>query len=311
MIDNAYSQTLEIIIATHTRLEALKAILDRKPKADFMISGLDRSTLYTYETMFGVAYLGRNKDNTLPFKRLYRVLKIFSLMKDGFADHPIELWCNNEYLTKDIPKDFVYPVNFAPADIEKCYMDSRPADRGGQRVTVERSICKDGDGEASETIVGDDSPGPQAVVENIDTGTDTFDLLRVCCTPRNAVKWREQPSMSVVRATPFAIQGVHIEEFSDFLPTVLTHELSHSERLLGFRKTLDIIGRESAYGFDEVCYHADHNPKDAIKNADNIAFFAIAMYLRGYDWSTGYNEGMYKKARFGDENPPQHSNPEG
>ncbi|KAF3479623.1 uncharacterized protein GIQ15_06599 [Arthroderma uncinatum] len=199
-------------------------------------------------------------------------------MKDGIQNHPIELWCGDKFYSKTFPPGTEFPDNTTPEERAKCYWDTRPKERGGQRIIENTHGCK------GNTI---------AMVEGINLGTEMFDLL-IICPKWFDTYWFEQPSMTALRGQQFEVKKKHISEIGRQLATTLIHELSHSRVLLDKRRTYDIIGEKSAYGFKEVYFHAKNNPNNALRNAADSP--VQAMYLEGYNWSTGFNEAMFEEA---------------
>ncbi|KAF0635682.1 hypothetical protein FPSE5266_20361 [Fusarium pseudograminearum] len=70
------------------------------------------------------------------------------------------------------------------------------------------------------------------------------------------------------------------------------------------------LARDMAYGFEEVfrlarCYgknKAHCGPLKAIKNADSLTFFALAMYLDEWDWHAGV--AMFPDKNYSKRGPP-------
>ncbi|KAK2855752.1 hypothetical protein FQN49_004881 [Arthroderma sp. PD_2] len=299
-IQDAYMGTLDVIEAARRRLAALEPIIKSKPSGNSMMAGIERSTMYTYETLFGTIYRGRTADNSQVFNRLDYVLgeainpaleplssvrfneltiaiDIYRKLEDGFRGHPIELWCHDRYLTKEFPPEFFFPINYPDNKREETYWDSRPENRWGQRARYRPSRC-------TGSILA--SPTPD------ETGERPFDLLKVC-PPWFENRWFAEASLFNIRGQRWGRREKHLNEYWAHLSVVLTHEITHSHIILGYKATQDIVGQRSAYGYQEANYHATTNPEMAIRNADNYALFALAMYLDAYDWSLGANDPMY------------------
>ncbi|KAK2861139.1 hypothetical protein FQN49_004505 [Arthroderma sp. PD_2] len=280
LITSALEEAPHMITVTYNRLVALEAILHRYPDGNLRVSGIDRSTLYTYEAMFGSAYAGPQGDNTKLFERLRYLVVLFKRMKDGLLNLPMEIWCNHSYKSKNFPPDYQFPAHIPPNERGPYYWDTRPAERGGQRLTLDRGPC--GTGTMAATVPMDN------------TGIGTFDLLYICMREYQTL-WSADPSMATIRETQFHPFSRYLDdrEIAKHLSSILIHELSHSKTLLTSQRTFDRVGRDKAYGFHEVYYHARTNPNHALTNADNIAYFTIAMYLSKFNWSIGSNKPMY------------------
>ncbi|KAK2853242.1 hypothetical protein FQN49_005268 [Arthroderma sp. PD_2] len=221
------------------------------------MTGMDRSTLYTFENIFGPIILAQ----------------------DRIPSHSLEVWCSEDFMSEIGPPG-EEPENLpAPADMIDMW-DLRPAEDGGQKWLRMRraSLCKTGNVVASIRV---NPPG-------------STDFIRFC--PQHLSRFLAGHELSLDLTSPVRQypDRIHLDMIRDSsMCGALIHELSHSTLLLDRMFTLDIKGETNGYYWREVIHHAQNNPVLAIKNADNFQYFVLAMFLNRNHWGTGQSEAMF------------------
>ncbi|KAL1955855.1 hypothetical protein VTO42DRAFT_8013 [Malbranchea cinnamomea] len=141
-----------------------------------------------------------------------------------------------------------------------------------------------------------------------------MDLITICPVAWNM--WRNSATLREFNNDDIAPGSTHISEIGlKSFATGLLHEISHSSPITVGDSTSDIPDdAEDAYGWDAITYHANNNPENAVKNADNFAYYVTgesthsallisspikrpsltaielqALWLDNWYWDTGFN----------------------
>ncbi|KAK2839318.1 hypothetical protein FQN49_006256 [Arthroderma sp. PD_2] len=289
-IERSYVDAHAMIRPALQRVETLRIFLQRDPTADTEISGIDRSTLYTFETFFGKLYRAPATSHPEGFERLDILKDRLNRLDIHYTSHRLEIWCSENFLTK-LPQHLI-PPDKGDEYLSKLYFDNRPADLGGQDRLYTPIRCGGENKVKAMTYSYGVFKSPSG----------SYDLVVLC--PWYFGEWFSDPPvllhfpMGELRTHRFEDRSMHLDRFAhESLAVTLIHELSHSLRLFPYphRATRDTGG----YGFKQITKTADQYPEDAIYNADNTAYFVLAMYLNLFDWSTGFNTPMFADAPFG------------
>ncbi|KAM5442712.1 hypothetical protein MferCBS31731_002095 [Microsporum ferrugineum] len=226
------------------RLRSLQKILDGNPTGETELSGIDRSTLYTFESLYGTVYLP-----LLPGGMLNRII-------DTIPNHPLDIWCDDSFYSTKIPPNIRLPK---PKEGRTLFWDTRSADDGGQILTSMEGTCANGKLYAFNIV------NPKAKRETI----------VICPSPLSQYSSLGQFQVNMLSAPEKFAKGVHIDKFRFSLVFTLIHELSHSILILRDLATSDVKGQVDSYGWKEATFHGDTNHLNAQDNADNFAFFVL------------------------------------
>ncbi|KAK2855568.1 hypothetical protein FQN49_005065 [Arthroderma sp. PD_2] len=281
LISDALADLPALLSASHNRLSRLKTILDSNPTRDTILEGSDRSTLYTFETMFGDLGFGGPGYRNRGKRYLDHIITMTNTMLGSLPTHRLEIWCGDDYISKT-PAPGIAPRPDKPND----WWDVRPAEVGGQQWTeIEpHLLCINPENMATQSSYTKSVYGD-------------YDLVVLCPHFLDTFIHSDDELTSPYRAlrdVEFDQGAVSLDEIAYYnLAFVMLHELSHSKILLGDIRTDDVKGLADGYGFAEVAYHGESNSDKAVENA--------AMGLYNHDWSTGSNHDMYEDGPAGDQ----------
>ncbi|KAK2865142.1 hypothetical protein FQN49_003876, partial [Arthroderma sp. PD_2] len=111
LINSALNDARLALRAAAMRLDSLAGILERKPGIADTISGIDRVTQWTFESIYVAPWRVEmdEEDKALNVRGLDMVKKlhyIIERMLDGFNDdgYPLlEIWCGDDFFSKTLP----------------------------------------------------------------------------------------------------------------------------------------------------------------------------------------------------------------
>ncbi|KAF3480776.1 putative Protein kinase [Arthroderma uncinatum] len=258
-----------------------------------VVPGIERSTLYTFESLFG--FVSRGKDGYPGRWKVERILNRLNVLIAGLENLRIDMWCNDAFLSPDAPPG-TPPHDSPPTPGSAVWWDSRPlADDGQKWMKIADDVfCINPNTHAVNPVVAVTYSNP----------TSRIPLLMKICPDTLAEMVRTSIQTDMRHRPRLHIDGISLDSVRDgSLTTTLIHELTHSDFLLGDDVTEDIEGMESAYGWAEAVYIARVSENDALENADNFALFVLAMFLSLNHWGTGVSEKMFDAAPW-DLSPP-------
>ncbi|KAM5441182.1 hypothetical protein MferCBS31731_003609 [Microsporum ferrugineum] len=298
-IKKSYTDAYYAVGTALKRLNALQSFLQTRPAVDTVIKGIDRSTLYTFETLFGNLYNGPSKGYPEGYKRL-KILFEFDGSKNirierltrldrYYHSYRWEIWCSENFLAP-LPQDMI-PTDKGDAYISKLYFDDRPEGLGGQRRIYCPLRCGGKSNVRAMTLHFSATQSPSG----------SYDIVVLC--PWYFDNWfggddTLNSPLDGLRQHQFDDKSVHLDMISrKTLALTLIHEITHSLKLFPYPMRAT---RDFGYYFDQITKLAQEDPDDAIYNADNTAYFVIdeAMRMDMYDWSEGFNKPMYADTPF-------------
>ncbi|OJD26785.1 hypothetical protein ACJ73_01826 [Blastomyces percursus] len=144
--------------AAQNRLRDLNALLDTWYGYDDIIPGVERSTQYTYEALFGTVYAGKTSpeylfQNMEMRSRFYYVQgRLDKLQEIIMGDEPLEIYCSDDFITTTFPMNIVIlptrqthtgtVVGLQVVDLSLAlylHMRNDPRSSGGQQSVYERA----------------------------------------------------------------------------------------------------------------------------------------------------------------------------
>ncbi|KAF3480777.1 putative Protein kinase [Arthroderma uncinatum] len=207
--------------------------------------------------------------------------------------HKVDVWCSEDYMSPTAPPGTPPPDTPTPEHLSD-WWDVRPAEDGGQQWLRmhELAFCK------NEILIASIRAQP----------TGSTDFIKMC--PGHLDRFIAGSNLAFDLLAPVRRydNGVHLDQIRDAsTPVVLLHELSHSIILLEVdhrtSMIVDLKGQDKGYYWREVIYHATNNAYNALKNADNFAYFVLAMYLHKNHWATGLSEPTFNDGPARDSPP--------
>ncbi|EEH10752.1 hypothetical protein HCBG_00207 [Histoplasma capsulatum G186AR] len=126
----------KIVASVLKRIGDLGDLLDSGYGYEDIIRGVQRSTQYTYEALFGTVYFGpdekylfKNLDARVRFQRVRGRLE--KLHKVIMSDEPLFIWCQDDFFTSTFP----FPVDRSTL-LPNTFWDDRQPGVGGQSYIV-------------------------------------------------------------------------------------------------------------------------------------------------------------------------------
>ncbi|KAK2853241.1 hypothetical protein FQN49_005267 [Arthroderma sp. PD_2] len=290
-IERSLAGVRHAFVMTRYRLRNLRNFLETNPTGDSEMKGIDRSTLYTFESIYGPVYIPKNAGGYIGAHRINHVMGMLDKLIDRIPSHGLDIWCSDDFLDEMPPPGTERPEVNVPKD-QGLFYDLRTVEEGGQRWIITYP-CE------NASLV--------AVLHRTRLTLVDRDTIRICPRVMEALP-PSDPILDDTRIAARAFEdGVPLDSFhSSSLANTLIHELSHSYIILGSLATDDVDGMH-AYYWEGITYHATE-PARALRNADNFAYFAVvlpskAMLLGKNHWGTGLSEPMLKDGPARDSPP--------
>ncbi|KKZ62237.1 hypothetical protein EMCG_03299 [[Emmonsia] crescens] len=268
----------ELIRSAQNRMRDLEALLDTFYDDDDIIIGMQRSTQYTYEALFGTVYWGPQDENFVKNfegreRFNYVKARLAKLQEMALGNARLQLWCTDDFITTRFPSRI--DIDTLPPN---AFWDDRTTDSGGQEMIVLDRAAKCN----VDAVVGN-----KAFTVTSRPGNERIGTMILC--PQNLYVGdpisRELPPLAEfhkVRTTVFpneyAIDTVvHRNIIFLFLSMLSRLELDGNEPTISIAPP-PVAGRH-LFGWEAAAMLPMIHPKEALDNA--------ALALDKNDWSTG------------------------
>ncbi|PGH03306.1 hypothetical protein GX51_04176 [Blastomyces parvus] len=278
----------EVIGVVLRRMRALDRLIDTQYGPHDQIPGMERSTQYTYEALFGTVYKGPGRifDDIWLRVRFTQVLTRLEMLEQIIlSDDPLNIYCDDSFLLDTFP-DYVNVDELSPGT----YWDNRGPLYGGQVARTFPSFQRCAQNEVAGNVAfGVYLPLTGQGVGNMILCPQNF---RRPIPGQRAFRSR---SMAELRRTKFYRDKKEdlfpLEKITYLNPVFIFLALLGRLPMSGNipmkpTRPPPIDGRPLA-SWQAAAVLALTDPEAVIDNPESYAYLIFALYLDREDWSTG------------------------
>ncbi|KAL2384499.1 hypothetical protein RJ035_005357 [Blastomyces gilchristii] len=276
----------QLVRVAQNRLRDLNTLLDTWYGHDDLIPGVERSTQYTYEALFGTVYVGNTgaeyffQNLAMRYRFDYVRRRLDKLQEIIMGDEPLQIYCSDDFITTTFPPQYS-DIHYPPGT----YWDSRKAVSGGSVPIFLPSYAK---------CSQDPLAGSRAFMSEIHRSHVSAGTMILC--PQNFIEPDTTPDMlrmrrlSELRRVSFydRDEPFHLERITYrnvifiFLCLLGQLPMSGNEPMDPFKHP-PVAGRDVS-GWEAATMTALTHPDKALDNP--------ALYLDADDWSIGISVPM-------------------
>ncbi|EEQ88508.2 uncharacterized protein BDCG_03628 [Blastomyces dermatitidis ER-3] len=284
----------QLVRVAQNRLRDLNTLLDTWYGHDDLIPGVERSTQYTYEALFGTVYVGNTgaeyffQNLAMRYRFDYVRRRLDKLQEIIMGDEPLQIYCSDDFITTTFPPQYS-DIHYPPGT----YWDSRKAVSGGSVPIFLPSYAK---------CSQDPLAGSRAFMSEIHRSHVSAGTMILC--PQNFIEPDTTPDMlrmrrlSELRRVSFydRDEPFHLERITYrnvifiFLCLLGQLPMSGNEPMDPFKHP-PVAGRDVS-GWEAATMTALTHPDKALDNPESYAFLIFALYLDADDWSIGISVPM-------------------
>ncbi|KLJ11321.1 hypothetical protein EMPG_13396 [Blastomyces silverae] len=279
---------VKIIANTHLTFN-LDALLDTWYGPHDEILGIERSTQYTYEALFGTVYTGRRApedafQNIEMRFRFYQVQGRLDKLQEIISGYePLEVLCYDDFLNKDFPEEYSHGSSQPDA-----FWDNRAPIYGGRAIRVLPSFVRCNE----DRLAGNRAFMSMMPRINREIGTIILCPQNFQAPETNALMLRAKRPFVLRRSSYYnRDEPFHLEDITYrnvvfiFLCLLGQLPILGNEPMVPFKHP-PVAGRQ-VYGWEAATLTALTHPDKALHSPENYAFLIFALYLDKNDWSVG------------------------
>ncbi|KAG5288635.1 hypothetical protein I7I50_01963 [Histoplasma capsulatum G186AR] len=276
----------KIVASVLKRIGDLGDLLDSGYGYEDIIRGVQRSTQYTYEALFGTVYFGpdekylfKNLDARVRFQRVRGRLE--KLHKVIMSDEPLFIWCQDDFFTSTFP----FPVDRSTL-LPNTFWDDRQPGVGGQSYIVLNPPTKC----AEDPIVGN-----KVFMSIARPGNVEMTAIILCpqnYDTRNAADVDEQRLKSLANFEKIKFDNLYPIERITYRNSIFIFLTLLLQAPIGGQApmepvTLPPVAGRQLYGWEAAALLPLIDLEKSLNNPESYAYLIIVLFLSTNDWSTG------------------------